>query len=401
MPWKESDKVNERTKFISRYFDGERVSDLAKEFGVSRQTGHTLVNRYALFGPLALIDRSSRPHGSPHKTPPAKVEEIIKLRKQHPTWGPRKLKERLERLHPEIRWPAASTIGVILADHQLVRPRRRRRRASPSPTRRRETTAPNELWCVDFKGQFRLGNGSYCYPLTVTDHYSRFLLGCEALENTRSGGAATALWSTFADYGLPQAIRTDNGAPFASVGRLGLSRLSVQLMCLGIELERIEPGHPEQNGRHERMHLTLKQDSTRPPATNILAQQEKFDAFRAVFNEQRPHEALGMKTPSEVYEVSTSPLPEKLLTPEYPLSDLTCSVSQSGHMYVPRVGDVYLGTAFARQTIGLRELDTGTWLVSFLDIDIGYLDAQTKKILDLPSEPNPPAPQKLSRRSPV
>jgi putative transposase len=388
MPWEESDKVTERMRFVTRHLDGERISDLSREFGISRQTGHALVKRYKLFGPAALKDRSSRPHRSPNRTPAAKAEEILKLRKKHPTWGPKKLKERLERLQPDVRWPACSTIGAILADAGVVRRRKRRRRAFPSRTRRRETTAPNELWCMDYKGHFRLGNGQYCYPLTVTDHYSRFLAGCEALENTRTGCAEMTLWALFAELGVPDAVRSDNGAPFASCGRLGLSRLSVRLMRLGIEVERIEPGHPEQNGRHERMHLTLKQDATRPPAANILAQQEKFDLFRATFNEERPHEALSMRTPADVYLPSTKRLPERMPSLSYPLHDHTCRVYPSGSFRLPAVGLVYLGLAFADQDIGLREIGTKTWLVTFMDLDIGYLDANTKQIIDIPKDSN-------------
>lgn len=386
MPWRELNKLTERMRFIGRYLDGERISELCREHGISRQTGHALVKRYEQFGPEALADRSSRPHSSPNRTPPAKVEKILELRKKHPTWGPKKLKERLEKLEPDVRWPAKSTIGAILDDAGLVQKRRRRRRAQPSETPRRDTSAPNELWCMDYKGQFRLGNGQYCFPLTVTDHFSRFLAGCEALENTQTSDAETVLYALFETHGLPAAIRTDNGAPFASTGRLGLSRLSVGLMRLGIELERIEPGHPEQNGRHERMHRTLKADATRPAASNVFAQQERFDAFRKIFNEERPHEALGMKTPAELYRPSEKRLPEQLPPLEYPLHDSVCTVSHTGHFYVPRVGRIYLGTAFGRQDIGLRVIETGTWLVSFMDLDVGYLDAETKRVLDMPNE---------------
>lgn len=383
MPWKESDKVTERMKFVARYLEGERITDLSREFGISRQTGHALVKRYELFGESGLVDVSSRPHRSPNKTPMAKVDEILRLRRKRPTWGPKKLKERLEKLQPEIVWPAASTIGAILADAGVVRGRNRRRRASPTPTRRRETQSPNELWCMDYKGQFRLGNRSYCYPLTVTDHFSRYLTCCDALENTQSIDAETSLLATFSQYGLPTAIRSDNGSPFASTGRLGLTRLSVWLMRLGIELERIEPGHPEQNGRHERMHLTLKQDTTRPAAHSMLAQQEKFDAFRAIYNGERPHEALGMKTPGERYEPSRRSLPKRLPPLTYPFHDLTCTVRQSGQFDLGQLRNISIGRAFVGQELGLRELSPGTWLVSFMELDLGYLDEHTKKVLPI------------------
>ena len=388
MPWQERNKVTERMQFIARYLDGEGISQLSREFGISRQTGHTLVKRFELFGPEALKDRSSQPHRSPNRTPRAKVEEILKLRKKYPTWGPKKLKERLHRVQPDIRWPAASTIGVILAHEGLVKQRKRRRRASPTPTRRRETEAPNQLWCMDYKGHFRTQNKRYCYPFTLTDHFSRYILACEALENTQRAGAEMTLWSVFAKEGIPEAIRSDNGSPFASSGRLGLSRLSVQLMRLGVEIERIEPGHPEQNGRHERMHLTLKEETTRPAAKNALAQQEKFDGFCQVFNHKRPHEALGMKTPADLYQSSMKKLPQELPKLSYPLHDTTKWITESGHFSIPGGGKAYLGSAFAGQPIGLREKTTGAWLVSFMDEDIGYLDAESKTIIDIEDNSN-------------
>ena len=386
MPWKESDKMTERMQFIARYQRGERISDLSKEFGISRQTGHALIKRYEECGIDGLKDRSSRPAVSPNRTSHAKVEKIVALRKMHPTWGPKKIKARLEVIAPDIRWPAASTVGAILSDAGLTKARKRRRCATPSASGDlRSTTKCNELWCIDFKGQFRLGNRNYCYPLTVTDHFSRYLIGCDALENTKTEGALAAFWELFDRHGIPTAIRSDNGAPFASTGFLGLSKLSVAFMRLGIQLERIEPGKPQQNGRHERMHLTLKQDTTRPPAQGFLAQQQKFDAFMTTFNEQRPHEALGMKTPSELYQASEKRLPKTLPVPEYPMHEETAKVFRNGNFRMPKVGAAYLGLAFADQTIGLREIETGTWLISFMETDLGYLDIETMKVMSLPN----------------
>jgi len=378
--------MTERMQFIARYERGERVSDLSKEFGISRQTGHALIKRYEQCGVDGLKDRSSRPSVSPNRTAHAKVEKIVALRNMHPTWGPKKIKARLEVLAPDIRWPAASTVGAILSDAGLTKARKRRRRATPNASGDlRSTTKSNELWCIDFKGQFRLGNREYCYPLTVTDHFSRYLIGCEALDNTKTEGTLAAFWELFKRHGIPAAIRSDNGAPFASTGFLGLSRLSVTFMRLGIALERIEPGKPQQNGRHERMHLTLKQDTTRPPAQGSLAQQQKFDGFVAMFNEQRPHEALGMKTPSELYRPSEKRLPETLPDPEYPLHERTARVFRNGFFRMPKVGVAYLGVAFANQSIGLREIETGTWLISFMETDLGYLDIETMKVMSLPN----------------
>jgi len=321
MPWKVSDPVSERMKFITRLLEGERMSDLCGEFGISRKTGCKLRARYASEGLAGLYDRSRRPHRSPRRTPTVVADQVVALRQRYPTWGPKKLRARLEKLHPEVLWPAASTIGVLLKDAGLVDGRKRRRRAWPTPpSQRRESSSANELWSIDFKGQFRMGNSRYCYPLTVSDHFSRYLLGCEALEATKAEPAARALESVFRTHGLPERMRSDNGTPFASTGLGGLTQLSVWLLRLGIELERIEPGHPEQNGRHERIHLTLKQETTRPAGGNLLQQQERFDDFCTRYNQERPHEALQMRTPAAIYQPSARKLPEALEPPTYPFT---------------------------------------------------------------------------------
>ena len=374
--------------FLTRYMEGERISDLCREFGISRQTGHGLVKRYEKHGLDGLEDRSSRPLRSPQRTPKSKSDAIVALRRKQPTWGPKKLKARLETLHPNLKWPASSTIGAILADEGLVKCRKRRRRATAMGPVVRQTRSPNELWCIDYKGQFRLGNKKYCYPLTISDHYSRFLLGCEGLENTKTLDAETAFLHVFSEYGLPDAIRSDNGAPFASSGRLGFSRLSVWFVRLGITVERIQPGHPEQNGRHERMHLTLKQDATRPAAATLLAQQERFDAFRETYNQDRPHESLSMKTPAHFYQPSKKRLPKNLPELKYPLHDFSKKVYECGRFTLPLVGDIYIGRAFAHQHVGLTEVTTGTWLVSFANLDLGYADVETKRVIPLPTIQN-------------
>lgn len=369
--------MSERTKFIRRLLDGEKMTDLCREFGISRKTGHKIWNRFRARGFEGLGDRSRQPLFSPQRTPRDIVARVLELRRRYPTWGPKKLRERFQQVNPGVRPPAASTIGVIIDDAGLVDGRRRHRRNVASPTPLRQTTAPNQLWCVDFKGQFRLGDRRYCYPLTLSDHCSRYLLLCEALENTRAEGARAALEEGFREYGVPDAVRSDNGAPFASTGRLGLTQLSVWLLRLGIELERIEPGHPEQNGRHERMHLTLKQETTRPAAANLLQQQERFDEFRECFNMERPHEALAMKTPASAYTPSPRTYdPDRIIEPlAYPLHDHTARVFADGSAFIrPLDRRVHIGTAFAGENVGLRELASGTWLVSFLDYELGYLD---------------------------
>jgi transposase InsO family protein len=387
MPWKESDTVSERVKFVMRHEEGERVTDLAEEFGISRKTAHKILARYQELGMAGLVDRSRRPRRSPLKTPEAIATLIVRARRSHPTWGPRKLKGLLEERHRGVRIPAASTIAVILEDAGLVEGRKRRRRASPSVHPLQTSSKPNDIWSMDFKGQFRLGNGKLCYPLTVADHFSRMLLCCEALEDTKTEPARFTLEQLFKERGLPEWMRTDNGAPFASTGLAGLSKLSVWLMVLGVHVERIEPGHPEQNGRHERMHRDLKAETTRPAAQNLLQQQERFDNFSETFNGLRPHEALEMKRPADVYKASAraySP-PEPL---NYPLHDHTVHVYGDGEIFLPMRGRprFYVGSHFAGENVGLRSIADGTWLVTFMDLDLGYLDEETNKIIALPSE---------------
>jgi hypothetical protein len=259
---------------------------------------------------------------------------------------------------------------------------------SPYPTALRDPVAPNDLWCADFKGQFRLGCGAYCYPLTISDQVSRFLLACEGLEATEGDAAHEVFEQVFAEYGLPWAIRTDNGTPFVGRGLWGLSRLSVWWLRLGIWHERIQKGHPEQNGRHERMHRTLKAETTRPAAQRLLAQQEHFDAFRTTYNEQRPHEALGQMPPSSAYAPCSRPYPARLPDPEYPLHDDVRVVARSGHLPLGRARTVFITAALAGHPVGLRELDDGRWLVTFMHLDLGEIDLATKTF-----EPLTPAGQ--------
>jgi len=266
MPWRASSVMEERLRFVARVLDGEAMTEMCREFGISRKTGYKIFDRYKEHGLEALSDRSRRPVRYANQLPPAIKSLIVRLKGEKPHWGARKIRELLvRRLAGDVRVPARSTIHAVLDRHGLVRRRgRTRNRATGTPLS--EGAAPNALWCADFKGEFKLGNGRYCYPLTVTDHASRFLLLCEALESTREEPAFTAFERLFAERGLPIAIRSDNGVPFASPNALfNLSRLSVWWLRLGIAIERIKPGHPQQNGRHERMHLTLKKEATRPP----------------------------------------------------------------------------------------------------------------------------------------
>ena len=309
MPWKASSVMEERLRFVARLLDGEAMTDVCRDFGVSRKTGYKIFDRYKEHGLTALSDRSRRPVRYANQLPQQVESLIVQLKAEKPHWGARKIRELLvRRLDGDVRVPAKSTIHAVLDRHGLVKhgggPRHRARGTPLS-----EGATPNDLWCADFKGEFKLGNGRYCYPLTVTDHASRFLLLCEALESTREDLAFTAFERLFRERGLPQAIRSDNGVPFASPNALfNLSKLSVWWLRLGIAIERIKPGHPQQNGRHERMHLTFKKEATRPPGMNSLQQQDRFDAFVHEFNAERPHEALAMKCPAELYTGFTAPL---------------------------------------------------------------------------------------------
>jgi len=377
MPWKETDVVSERIRFVVRLERGETMSALCQEFGISRKTGYKIWRRYEEGGAEALYDYSRKPLHSPYRTAPEIEARIVKLRKARPTWGSKKLRAYLERHETEVRWPALSTFGRILERNDLIGARKRRRRTPLYSDKLRKAQAPNQLWCADYKGQFRLGNRRYCYPLTITDQHSRYLLGCEALEHTRGDSAKGVFISIFRRHGLPDAIRTDNGAPFASTGLWGLTPLSVWWMELGIVHERIEPAHPEQNGAHERMHRTLKAATTRPAGQTLLQQQERFDDFQVEYNDERPHEALDMKTPSDFYQDSERSLPDPLALPEYPLHDLTRTVSPDGRLHWPYPHRVYLGRALRGKRVGLRELEDGAWLVSFADLNLGTIEAKT------------------------
>jgi transposase InsO family protein len=274
-------------------------------------------------------------------------------------------------------FPAPSTIGDLFAEHGLIEPRRRRRRHIPLPTGLREAAAPNEVWCIDYKGQFRLGDGSYCYPLTITDQYSRFILGCEGMGAICEEAARDVCEEVFRSYGVPTTMRSDNGVPFACTGLAGLTKLSAYWLRLGITLERIRPAHPEENGRHERMHRTLKAETTRPARENLLQQQERFDEFLEEFNTQRPHEALDMKRPSDVYKTSTKPHPAFLPDPDYPTHDDVLRVSRLGLVHLPGRRQVHLTKALAGHLVGIREERDDRWLVTFMNIDLGHIEPRS------------------------
>jgi transposase InsO family protein len=387
MPWKETNKVNERMQFVSRLESGERMSDLCREYGISRTTGYKVKARFEHYGPKGLYDESRRPHYHPRKTPDAVVRLVVGARKEFPTWGPKKLGPLLRGRYPGVTMPCPSTMGVILKDAGLSQERKPRRRATPVGPRCVQASAPNQVWTVDFKGQFRLRHGPYCYPLTLNDAHSRFNLCIEALEGTRSGPTQQALSLVFARYGLPQAIRSDNGVPFASTGRFGFGELSVWLLRLGIALQRIEPGKPQQNGCHERFHRTLKAETTRPAQSSMLAQQQRFDEWRVQYNEVRPHESLGQKTPASVYTKSTTVMPSDLGPASYPLCDHTVHVNRGGAIrFLQR--HFYIANVLSGQRLGLLQVEDPTYLVYFANFELGYLDIVQRRFFPA-FNPNP------------
>jgi len=380
-------------EFIRRLEHGERVTDLCREYGIARKTGEKFKKRFREHGLTGLQDRSRAPVVIPHKTPPELVALILAHRRQHPTWGPKKLKATLQ-ADLGRALPAASTIGDILTSAGLIEPRRRRPRHVPTPTGLRAVTAPNDVWCIDYKGQFRLGDGTYCYPLTITDQYSRFILCCEAMGVIADEAARAHCLEVFATHGLPTVMRSDNGVPFASSGLAGLTKLSVLWLRLGIQLERTRPAHPQDNGRHERMHRTLKQETARPARANLLQQQEQFDAFVEEFNGQRPHEALGMRPPAAVYTPSVKRCPATLPALEYPSCDDVRRVGRNGMLSLAGRRQVYLSTALACEDVGLREDNEidDRWHVSFANLALGYVDAGSEHFTPLPhSTPTGPA----------
>ena len=348
------------------------MTTVCKEFGISRKTGYKIFNRYKDVGLDGLKDRNRRPQRQANRMPFQIERSILQLKRKHPSWGALKLREKLIRQYPQIKPPARSTVHAILDRHGLVK-RRKRRRYKAEGTALYDVQVPNGLWCADYKGEFRLGNKRYCYPLTITDYHTRYLLCCEGLESTKEMFALSVFEEVFKEFGVPDAMRTDNGIPFSCPNALfGLSKLSIWWLRLGINIERIKPGNPQQNGRHERMHLTLKNEATNPPGFSFLQQQDKFVSFIDEYNNDRPHQSLNMKYPAELYTPSTKVYrpPEP---PEYPYHDKTIRVTQCGRICL-NGKKISFSRVFAGQLVGIREVNDKIWLVSFLDFDLGYFD---------------------------
>lgn len=380
MPWKELSAMEQRMELITDWLkDDYTVVELGRIYGVSRKTVYKWLGRYHNDKLNALTERDRAPLNHPNATPAEIVDLIVKAKLTHQRWGPKKILARLEREHPERPWPALSTMSEILNRHGLVQHRHPRHHTPPYTEPFRLCSEPNTVWSADYKGQFRLGNGRLCYPLTISDNYSRYLLGCRALLHPRYEETQPWFEWTFREYGLPGAIRTDNGTPFASVAVGGLSRLSVWWIKLGIIPERIELGEPQQNGRHERMHRTLKEAAVTPPRDNLTQQQRVFDRFQSEFNNERPHEALGQRTPASVHQRSPRDYPAKLPEIEYDRDTVVRHIHTSGCMKWQ--GDlIYVSENLCGEDIGLRRISGHEWEMRFSFHPLGIFDESTGKI---------------------
>jgi transposase InsO family protein len=378
VPWEEKRAVSERMRFIVAVQESEdSLAEVCRRFGVSRKTGYKWIERYEAGGPVGLMDRASTPHTHPDATPAELVDAVIEARKSHPTWGPKKLAAWLRERDAEVSWPAPSTIGALLKRHGLVRPRRRRLRVPLHTEPLRHCDRPNAVWCADFKGHAALGDKTRCYPLTITDGFSRYLLKCEGLREPTEQSVRVHFERAFREFGLPTSLRTDNGVPFATRAPGGLSELSVWWIKLGIVHERIEPGHPEQNGRHERMHRTLKEETMLPPKVTMTEQQRAFDCFRRTFNDERPHEALGMKPPSRCYVTSARPFTDKLTELVYSEDCIVRRLDEKGRL-TRRSHHLPLTRLLAHEPVGLRPVEDGLWDVFFGPVLLGQLDERRR-----------------------
>jgi len=384
MPWKGVTVSEERQRFLEDYkLSYYSVSDLAERFSICRKTAHKWIDRFEQHGLEGYHELSRRPLSCPWQTEPAVVEELVSLRQAHPHWGPRKLLDLMHQRQPRRDLPAVSTAALILARQGLVRPRRRYRRAHPGCPKS-IPEGPNDIWAADYKGQFRLKDGGYCFPLTVSDLASRYVLGVDAHPAISLDRTLQHFTGLFEAYGLPNRIRTDNGTPFASSALARLSQLSVWFIKLGIYPELIEPGEPQQNGVHERMHRTLKQEATVPPGSSLRAQQRKFDRFREEFNEERPHEALGMKRPAQIYRPSSRSMPRRMEPYDYPSHYLVRRVSRDGTIRVLR-NQVFVSNTLHEDNVGLEEVDDGVYDLFFCFHQIGRYELRANKIHDIVS----------------
>jgi transposase InsO family protein len=390
MPWKVSGVVERRRQFAREYETGEwTMTELCRAYGISRPTGYAVWHRYESAGETGLEEGSRAAERHPNQTAPALEDQVLELRRAHMRWGARKLKAYLQRKHPGERWPAASTIGELLQREGLVIGRKQRRKVPPYRQPFQVAEEPNQLWCADFKGWFRTGDGERIDPLTISDARSRYLLRCQAVENTDTARVQAIFEAAFREYGMPLTIRTDNGAPLASRAVAGLSRLSVGWMKLGILPERIEAGHPEQNGRHERMHRTMKEETATPPQSNRRAQQRTLDEFRREYNQERPHEALAMQTPSDCYAPSPRPYPARVPEPEYGGALQVRKVRECG-VFTWKHENVFLSKTLSGERIGLLPIDDRYYRVYFAAFPLARFDSRKRTIERLRDEGDDP-----------
>jgi transposase InsO family protein len=378
MPWMETTPVTERERFIEAWGGGQTpIAELARAFGISRKTAYKWIKRFTAEGRIGLKDRS-RARRTQRRTTRDARRAVVGARRAHPTWGPRKIRGLLLR-EGEITVPAASTIGQIIDSSGLVTKRDRPQpRASGYASTLTQPTAPNCVWTADYKGDFRVGNGTRCYPLAVRDAHSRFLLECEALASTSADAATRILTGAFREYGMPWVFRTDNGTPFASVGLCGLSELAVWLIKLGIRPERIRPGRPQQNGAHERLNRDIKAETILPPADSLVAQQRRFDRFRHIFNYERPHEALGGEVPASVYTRSSREMPRRVESPTYPPHFEVRTIDAAGTLRW-NGWRFFLSGALAHEPVGLEAVSDGAWTIHFGMVRLGVVNVALRK----------------------
>jgi transposase InsO family protein len=386
MPWNVSGVVEKRNEFLSDYESGDwTMSELCRIYGISRPTGYAVLSRYLEGGAAELEDRSHAPWRHPNQTPAAIEKLVLDFRRAHPLWGPRTLKKVLGDRHPQLAIPAPSTIGEMVDREGLTRHRRKRRRVEPYQQPFAAVEEPNDEWAGDFKGWLRSGDGERIDPLTISDTCSRYLLRCQAVEKTDTERVQAIFQAAFREYGLPRGMRTDNGPPFASCAVAGLSRLSVWWIKLGIRPQRIQAGHPEQNGRHERMHRTLKEATASPPQANRRAQQRSFDQFRREYNEVRPHQGLEMQTPDAVYRSSPRPFPGRVPEPEYDTTMKVRRVFKHGQFFFNH-HDVFLSKVLSGERIGLLPIDDRYHCIYMAWYPIARLDTHTMQVEKLRSE---------------
>ena len=385
----ETDKIKQRKAFVDSYWSGQwSMAELCEHFGVSRPTGYLWVSRYDSADLSSLRDRSRAPKHHGNRTDPETVKRLVEYSEEY-GWGAKKVRQILAREHPEVRLPAVSTVNEILDRHGLVKKRRRRNQWLHPGAAPLETVRPNQVWPMDFKGQFRMCNTEYCYPFTVTDHYSRDLLECYGLPSVKGEGVKPILEKLFREVGLPEAIRTDNGAPFASTGIHGLCALNVWWIQLGIVHQRIRPGKPQENGQHERMHRDLKRETARPPRANMQAQQAAFDEFRYRFNNIRPHEALDGAVPADLWRPSPRPMPEVIKPPVYPGHFEVRKVSHCGAIRL-KCHQRFVSNALKDEFVGLEEVDDGIWNIVYYTTLLGRIDERDGKITGVQSVKNLP-----------